>query len=50
MNSALILNNVRHLSIEGEFADQDFLAGLKPGPGATGVPPLQKLEAKTSLS
>ena len=32
------------------LADQNQVAGLKPGPGMTGVPPLQKLEAKTSLS
>ena len=31
-------------------SDQNQLAGLKPGPGITGVPPLQKLEANTSLS
>ena len=30
--------------------DPDQVAGLKPGPGITGLPPLQKLEAKTSLS
>ncbi len=42
--------NNRDLLIQRDFTDQDLLAGLKPGPGETGVPPLQKLEAKTSLS
>ena len=36
--------------MERQLPDPDQVAGLKPGPGITGLPPLQKLEAKTSLS
>ena len=40
----------QHCYMERQLPDPDQLAGLKPGPGITGLPPLQKLEAKTSLS
>ena len=40
----------QHCYMERQLPDPDQVAGLKPGPGVTGLPPLQKLEAKTSLS
>ena len=40
----------QHCYMERQLPDPDQVAGLKPGPGITGLPPLQKLEAKTSLS
>ena len=50
MVSALTFKTDQNLRIKLKLAVQDPVAGLKPGPGETGVPPLQKLEAKTSLS
>jgi hypothetical protein len=40
----------QHFYMERQLPDPDQLAGLKAGPGVTGLAPLQKLEAKTSLS
>ena len=40
----------QHCYMERQLPDPDQVSDLKPGPGITGLPPLQKLEAKTSLS
>ena len=50
LKTALTFTNAISIDKRMPLADQNQVAGLKPGPGMTGVPPLQKLEAKTSLS